>query len=140
MPTGKKQTNGQKQASKIRERCYPASNGARPGGLCHLTFMNEKQLKKRNTSDLQAVLKTASGRRVLWRLLQAARVRQHAFVPGDTAATAFHCGQQSIGLFLLAEIEEAAPNAYVQMRGEYLSEVNSEQHEIDRLTQELTHV
>lgn len=102
--------------------------------------MNEKQLKKRNTSDVQAVLKTAPGRRLLWRLLQAARVHQHSFVPGDATAMAFHCGQQSIGLFLLAEIEEAAPNAYAQMRGEYLSEVTSEQNEINRLNEELTHV
>ena len=102
--------------------------------------MNEKQLKKRNTSDLQTVLKTPQGRRVLWRLLQACRVRQHSFVPGDSMATAFHCGQQSIGLFLLAEIEDASPAAYLQMRGEYISEVNSEQNEINRLTEELTHV
>lgn len=102
--------------------------------------MNEKQLKKRNVSDLQTVLKTVQGRRLLWRILQACRVHQHAFVPGDTSATAFHCGQQSIGLFVLAEIENASPQAYTQMRGEYLSEVNSEQSEINRLTEELTHV
>ncbi len=102
--------------------------------------MNEKQLKKRNTCDLQAVLKTVQGRRLVWRILQACRVHQHSFVPGDSTATAFHCGQQSIGLFLLAEIEDAAPNAYAQMRGEYMSELTSEQNEINRLTQELTHV
>ncbi len=102
--------------------------------------MNEKQLKKRTTADLQTVLKTPQGRRVLWRLLQACRVHQHSFVPGDSTATAFHCGQQSIGLFLLSEIEDAAPTAYQQMRGEYVSEVNSEQNEINRLTEELTHV
>lgn len=102
--------------------------------------MNEKQLKKRNTADLQTVLKTVQGRRLLWRILQAARVHQHSFVPGDHAATAFHCGQQSIGLFLLHEIEDASPSAYLQMRGEYLSEVTSEQNEINRLTQELTNV
>ena len=102
--------------------------------------MNEKQLKKRNTADLQAVLKTVQGRRLLWRILQATRVHQHSFVPGDSTATAFHCGQQSIGLFLLAEIEDAAPNAYNQMRGEYMSELTSEQNEINRLTQELTQV
>lgn len=102
--------------------------------------MNEKQLKKRNMTDLQTVLKTPQGRRVLWRLLQACRVHQHSFVPGDSTATAFHCGQQSVGLFLLSEIEDAAPAAYQQMRGEYISEVNSEQNEINRLTEELTHV
>ncbi|MBR4592305.1 MAG: hypothetical protein IKO35_03770 [Elusimicrobiaceae bacterium] len=102
--------------------------------------MNEKQLKKRNISDIQAVLKSAQGRRLLWRILQACRIRQHSFVPADAASTAFHCGQQSIGLFLLADIEEASPHAYAQMRGEYLSELNSEQNEINRLTEELTHV
>ena len=102
--------------------------------------MNEKQLKKRQICDLQTVLKTVQGRRILWRILQATRVQQHAFVPGDPHATAFHCGQQSIGLFLLHEIEDALPSAYLQMRGEYLSEVTSEQNEINRLTQELTNV
>ena len=99
--------------------------------------MNEKQLKKRNACDLQAVLKTVQGRRLLWRILQAAQIHQHGFVPGDPYATAFHCGQQSIGLFLLAEIEEAAPAAYAQMRGEYRSQVQSEQNEINRLTEEM---
>lgn len=101
--------------------------------------MNEKQLKKRNIYDLQTVLKTAQGRRLLWRILQAARIRQHSFVPGDATATAFHCGQQSIGLFLLDEIEEASPGAYTQMRGEYRSEMIAGQKEIDRLQEELTH-
>ncbi len=100
--------------------------------------MNEKQLKKRNACDLQAVLKTVQGRRLLWRILQAAQLHQHGFVPGDPYATAFHCGQQSIGLFLLAEIEEVAPSAYAQMRGEYRSQVQSEQNEINRLTEEIT--
>ena len=99
--------------------------------------MNEKQLKKRNACDLQAVLKTVQGRRLIWRILQAAQIRQHGFVPGDPYATAFHCGQQSIGLFLLAEIEEYAPSAYPQMRAEYLSQVQAEQNEINRLIKEI---
>ena len=99
--------------------------------------MNEKHLKKRNACDLQAVLKTVQGRRLLWRILQAAQIGQHGFVPGDPYATAFHCGQQSIGLFLLAQITDAAPAAYLQMRGEYLSQVQSEQNEINRQQEEL---
>ncbi len=100
--------------------------------------MNEKQLCKRNVCDLQTVLRTAQGRRVLWRILQAAQVRRHAFVPGDSYATAFQCGQQSVGLFLLAEIEDAAPAAYMQMRGEYLSELTSKQNEINRKSEEMS--
>lgn len=101
--------------------------------------MNEKQLQKRNVCDLQTVLKNAQGRRLLWRILQACRVRSHAFVPGDACATAFQCGQQSVGFFLLDAIEDAAPGAYAQMRGEYLSEVTSKQNEIDRQTEEINH-
>ncbi len=93
--------------------------------------MNTTKLKKRATCDLQFILKTPQGRRVLWQLLQAAQVRQHGFVPGDALATAFHCGQRSIGLFLLDELEQAHPGAYQQMRREYLAEMISAQHQLE---------
>lgn len=92
--------------------------------------MNAAKLKKRSTYDLQTVLKTPQGRRVLWHILHAAQVRQHGFVPGDALATAFHCGQRSIGLFLLDEMEQAMPGAYQQMRSEYLSELTSAQNQL----------
>ena len=91
--------------------------------------MKQTPLKKRPVCDLQTVLKTPQGRRVLWRILQAAQVRQHGFVPGDAYATAFHCGQRSIGLFLLEEIEQAHAGAYQQMRSEYQAEVISAQQQ-----------
>ncbi len=94
------------------------------------------KLHARHTADLQHVLKNPQGRRVLWRLLQAAQVRQHGFVPGDGLATAFHCGQRSIGLLLLEEIEQAAPGAYQQMRSEYMAELHSRQNEINQQLQE----
>ncbi|MCI5820599.1 MAG: hypothetical protein MR039_02415 [Elusimicrobia bacterium] len=99
--------------------------------------MKTSTLKKQTVCDLQAVLKTVQGRRVLWRLLQAAQVHQHGFVPGDALATAFHCGQKSLGLFLLAEIEDAAPAAYAQMREEYLSQVRADQARINRQSEEV---
>ena len=92
--------------------------------------MSSPKLKKRAVYDLQTVLKTPQGRRVLWQILQAAQVRQHGFVPGDALATAFHCGQRSIGLFLLEEIEQAAPGAYQQMRSEYVAEITSAQNQL----------
>ncbi|MBQ3666939.1 MAG: hypothetical protein II913_02640 [Elusimicrobiaceae bacterium] len=96
--------------------------------------MNSTKLQKRVVSDLQQVLKTAAGRRVLWRILQAAQVRQHGFVPGDELATVFHCGQRSIGLFLLEEIEQANATAYQQMRSEYQAEVTALQHQVQQET------
>ena len=101
---------------------------------------NQNKLDKRNQTDLLSVLKTPPGRRLLWRILQAAQVEQHGFVPADAYATAFHCGQKSVGLFLLREILDAAPAAYVQMRGEYLSELISEQNEINKQNEENMHV
>ncbi len=92
--------------------------------------MNSSKLKKRAVYDLQTVLKTPQGRRVLWQLLQAAQVRQHGFIPGDALSTAFHCGQRSIGLFLLDEIEQAQPGAYQQMRSEYVAEMTSAQNQL----------
>ena len=97
--------------------------------------MNENKLKKRAVYDMQAVLKNPQGRRVLWKILQAAQVRHHGFIPGDSLATAFHCGQRSIGLFLLDEIEQALPGAYQQMRGEYQAEVTSLQNQLDQENQ-----
>lgn len=92
--------------------------------------MSLSKFKKRTVCDLQTVLKTPQGRRLLWQLLQATQVRQHGFVPGDGLATAFHCGQRSIGLFLLDEIEQAVPGAYQQMRSEYQAEVTSAQNQL----------
>ena len=100
--------------------------------------MNPSQLYKRNVSDLQAVLKTAAGRRVLWRILQSTQLDHHGFVPADALSTAFHCGQRSIGLFLMQAMEEAAPASYQQMRMEYLSETKSAQQEINRKQEEIS--
>lgn len=102
--------------------------------------MNKKTLEKRNSADLACVLKLPQGRRLLWRILQAARVDQHGFVPSDPYATAFHCGQKSVGLFLQAEIEEVSALALAQMRAEYLSQTVSAQREIDRENEEMHHV
>lgn len=92
--------------------------------------MNSSKLKKREMCDLQTVLKTPQGRRVLWQILQVAQIHQHGFVPGDALATAFHCGQRSIGLFLLEEIEQAQPGAYLQMRSEYNAALVSAQNQL----------
>ncbi len=102
--------------------------------------MKKKTLEKRNAADLAAVLKLPQGRRLLWRVLQAAQVNGHGFVPGDPCATAFHCGQKSIGLFLQEQIAEISPLLLAQMQAEYLSEVTSQQNEIDRQSEEMHNV
>ena len=98
--------------------------------------MNQKELQQRNVCDVQTVLSSASGRRVLFRILQAAQLDQHGFVPGDPSATAFHCGQKSIGLFLRTLLEEAAPGICGQLCAEYAAEVKLLQDELNRRQKE----
>ena len=102
--------------------------------------MKAKLREKRNAADLACILKMPQGRRLLWRIMQAARLQEHGFVPGDEFATAFHCGQKSIGLFLQSEIEQISPLLLAQMRAEYLSEITSEQNEINKENEEMHHV
>ena len=102
--------------------------------------MKKRTIEQRNAADLAAVLKLPQGRRLLWRILQAAQVDAHGFVPGDAQATAFHCGQRSIGLFVQSQITEISPLILAQMRAEYLSEVTSNQNEINKESEELHYV
>ncbi|MBQ7908274.1 MAG: hypothetical protein IJ311_02105 [Elusimicrobiaceae bacterium] len=98
--------------------------------------MQKKTAEKRNQADLATVLKLPQGRRLLWRLLQAGQLESHGFVPSDPYATAFHCGQKSIGLFLQSQILEVSPLILAQMRAEYLSERNARQQEINQENEE----
>ena len=102
--------------------------------------MKKKSYEKRNAADLACILKLPQGRRLLWRILQAAQIDEHGFVPGDACATAFHCGQKSIGLFLQQQIAQVSPLLLAQMRAEYLSEVTSEQNEINQASEDLHNV
>lgn len=102
--------------------------------------MKKKSYEKRNAADLACLLKLPQGRRVLWRILQAAQIEEHGFVPGDACATAFHCGQKSIGLFLAQQIAQISPLLLAQMRSEYFSELTSEQNELNQANEELYHV
>ena len=102
--------------------------------------MKRKIREKRNAADLACILKMPQGRRLLWRLLQACRIDDHGFVPGDSLATAFHCGQKSIGLFLQAAIVQISPLLLAQMQAEYLSEITSEQNQINQESEEMHNV
>ena len=102
--------------------------------------MTKRVREKRNTADLACLLKLPQGRRVLWRIMQATRLDEHGFVPGDAYATAFHCGQKSVGLFLQTEIAQISPLMLAQMRAEYLSELTSEQNQLNKESEEMHNV
>lgn len=72
---------------------------------------------------MQHLLQSPQGRRVLGRILQATQLETHGFVAGDAHATSFHCGQRSIGLFVLEEMERALPGSYARIKQDYLAEL-----------------
>lgn len=67
----------------------------------NIDFSLDKDFKE----ALNKVKRTKTGKIVLNKIIEACRVNDHGFVPGDPQATAFHCGQKSIGLWLLSEIK-----------------------------------
>ncbi|MBR2392728.1 MAG: hypothetical protein IKA93_04075 [Elusimicrobiaceae bacterium] len=67
----------------------------------NVDFFIDKDFKE----ALDKVKRTKTGKIVLNKIIEACRVNGHGFVPGDPYATAFNCGQKSIGLWLLSEIK-----------------------------------
>lgn len=73
-----------------------------------------KSARERELADMRFILSTAQGRRVIWRYLEACGVFQISFNHSG-AITSFNEGMRNIGLKLLTDINDAAPEAYVTM-------------------------
>lgn len=89
--------------------------------------------QERNKQDWQWLLEHANGRRIVWELLRNCGTDRHSFVPADPHATAFHCGQQSIGLWIKNLVHTAKPTALLQMQQEYESELKSQERELKEM-------
>jgi hypothetical protein len=70
------------------------------------------------SEDLRSVLKSAPGRRVLWKLFEASGLLGLSLVPGDALATAYNEGRRSIGLGLKLALDEASPDGFVNLMDE----------------------
>src|SRR5258705_4013946 len=66
---------------------------------------------------IRGVMCTPAGRRWFHDKLASCSVGTTPWNP-DPYATSFNCGQQNVGLMLLAELMAAAPNEYIQMMKE----------------------
>jgi hypothetical protein len=77
----------------------------------------EKLVRQQEIADLKAILSTAHGRRLWWRVLDKAGVLRTSF-DHSGSVTAFNEGRRSIGLWAWAEMESAMPEAYVAMLAE----------------------
>ena len=68
--------------------------------------------------DLRAVLAMPQGRRVFWRLWDAARIFQCTFTPGDPHQSAFNEGHRNLGRLFLMDVMEACPERFAQAQAE----------------------
>jgi hypothetical protein len=89
---------------------------------------DEKQVKKREKKiesrderymdDLRNVMNHASGRRVLWKILEYCGPMRNCFIEDSQRMTDFLLGQKNLGLKLMDDIERVNPEFYVRMRKE----------------------
>jgi hypothetical protein len=71
--------------------------------------------RQRDLADLRAVLGMAEGRRWLWRVLERGGAFQTSYDPDSPLRMAFAEGRRSIGLWLLAELQAAAPGEFAAL-------------------------
>lgn len=79
-----------------------------------------KRKREREMNDLRKILKTPEGRRVIWRLLEEAKIFQSVFT--GNSGTYYKAGYSDFGRFILSEVLEANKNAFTQMMNESWSE------------------
>lgn len=69
--------------------------------------------RKQEVDDFKWLVNHAAGRRLLWRVLERSGVFRTSF--DGTSRTYFNEGRRDMGLFLLGELHEIAPDAYPKM-------------------------
>ena len=73
--------------------------------------------RQRELDDLNAVLDTPQGRRVMWRVLGFSKTF-HTVFNSNALVMAHNEGQRNVGLWLTAEITEASTDNYLLMQKE----------------------
>lgn len=73
---------------------------------------------QRDLADLRAVLALPEGRRWLWRVLEQTAAFRASYDPDNPIRMAFAEGRRSTGLWLLAELQHAAPEAFASLISE----------------------
>lgn len=69
--------------------------------------------------DIQAVMNTENGRRLVYRMLVRAGLYQTSYDPEAPEKNIFFKeGQRNMGLWLLSELQDAAPDSYLLMMKE----------------------
>lgn len=76
----------------------------------------DEQVRDRELHDMRSVMETVEGRRFVWRLLSQAGVFRTSFTGNST--TFFNEGMRNIGLIVMADVQEACADKYLEMMNE----------------------
>lgn len=74
----------------------------------------EKDRRKEEVADLKFILSTVQGKRFLWRLLEQCKTFESVFSP-ESMRMSYSAGRQDLGHYLMAEIMDAEPEAFIEM-------------------------
>lgn len=77
-----------------------------------------REKRRRELDDLKWLMAHPQGRRIVGRLLEEAGVNRTTFNHSGSVM-AFNEGKRHIGLFITAEVLEAAPEGYFKLLKEY---------------------
>lgn len=77
----------------------------------------QELLAQRDIEDIQFVMGSEQGRRVVWRVLESGRVFA-AIPPMDALAMAFNEGQRNLALELFQRVMTHCPDQYLKMAAE----------------------
>lgn len=72
------------------------------------------EIRRKEIEDLKWVMAHAQGRRFVWRLLDRAGVYRSSFNHSGSVM-AHNEGRRDMGLFVLAEMNEAAPESFLKL-------------------------
>ncbi len=87
--------------------------------------------RRQELDDIEKCMKTRSGRRLLWRLLEMAGVYRSTFSQ-DALVMAFQEGQRNQGLMLLTDIHAVDPDGYILMAKEAKARQEAKEAERER--------
>lgn len=79
-----------------------------------------RRKREQELLDIKLLMSTKEGRRICWRLLSITGVYRTSFT--GNSETYFREGQRNVGLIIINDIQEAAPDDFVTMLKEHRSE------------------
>jgi len=84
-----------------------------------------RQKRLDDIADLEAVMETPQGRRVLWRILDQSKLLASNMFTGDNT-TFYNLGQRETGLWLYKEIMTANPKQFLSMMEAQIKDENND--------------